>query len=107
MSAEVGQLPSSVAHDQADVYCKAPVPRVSETLSLFIQGTLPRLLGVSFVVSLLPLPQDYVLGNRGEVFFVFLAPLILLLATGLVIVSWWAICIIKFPIRTLGRGLSR
>jgi len=77
---------------------KAPMPSVSETLSLFVRKTLPRLLGVSFVVSLLPLPRDYVLGNGGEVFFALLTPLILLLVTGLVIASWWAIRTFTFPI---------
>jgi len=80
------------------------MPSVSETISLFTRETLPRLLGVAFVISLLPLPQDYVLGNEGEVVFALLTPLILLLSTGLVIVSWWTIRIIMLPIRILGRG---
>jgi glycosylphosphatidylinositol deacylase len=80
------------------------MPSVSETLSLFIRETLPRLLGVACVVSLLPLPQDYVLGNGGEVVFALLAPVIILLTTGLITVSWWVICIIMLPIRKLGRG---
>ncbi|KAI0279424.1 PGAP1-like protein-domain-containing protein, partial [Russula aff. rugulosa BPL654] len=77
----------------------APVPSVSETLFLFVRG--------SSVVSLLPLPRDYVLGNSGEVFFALLTPLILLLVTGLVIVSWWVICIVMFPIRVLACNLAR
>ena len=80
------------------------MPSVSETLSLFTRETLPRLMGVAFVVSLLPLPQDYVLGNGGEIVFALLAPLILFLVTGMVTVSWWAICIIVSPIRKLWRG---
>jgi hypothetical protein len=107
VNAEVRQRLFSLAPGQADVHCKASAPSVSETLSLFVRGTLPRLLGVSFVVSLLPLPRDYVLGNSGEVFFALLTPLILLLVTGLVIVSWWAICIVIFPIRILARNLAR
>ncbi|KAI9510783.1 PGAP1-like protein-domain-containing protein [Russula earlei] len=83
------------------------MPSVSETLSLFTRKTLPRFLVLSFVVSLLPLPQDYVLGNGGEVALAFLTPLILLLATGWVIVSWWVICIIMLPIRKLGRNPAR
>jgi GPI inositol-deacylase len=97
----------SLAPGQADVHGKAPVPSVSETLSLFVRGILFRLLGVSFVVSLLPLPRDYILGNNGEVFFALLTPLILLFVTGLVVVSWWAICIAMFPIRILARNLTR
>jgi len=107
MNVEVRQQLFCLAHGQADVHRKAPVPSVSETLSLFVRKTLSRLLGVSFVVSLLPLSQDYVLGNSGEVFFALLTPLILLLVTGLVIVSWWAICIIMFPIRVLAHNLAR
>lgn len=80
------------------------MPSVSETISLFTRETLPRLLGVAFVISLLPLPQDYVLGNEGEIVFALLTPLILLLSTGLVIISWWIIRIIMLPIRILGRG---
>ena len=107
MSAEVGPHLSFLGPGQADVLCKASVPSVPKSLSLFIRESLPRLMGVSFAVSLLPLPQDYVLGNGGEVFFALLTPLILLLSTGLVIVSWWAICIIMFPIRFLGHKLAR
>src|SRR5216684_4618290 len=97
----------SFAPGRTDLNCKAPVPSVPKTLSLFVRETLSRLLGVSFVVSLLPLPQDYVLGNSGEVFFALLTPLIILLVTGLVIVSWWAIYMIMYPIRILARNFSR
>jgi len=107
MNTEVRQRLFPLAPGQADVHCKAPVPSVPEALSLFVRGILSRLLGVSFVVSLLPLPRDYVLGNSGEVFFALLTPLILLLVTGLVIVSWWAIGMVMFPIRILVRNLAR
>jgi hypothetical protein len=107
MNAGVRQRLFSLALGQADVHCKASVPSVPEALSLFVREILSRLLGVSFVVSLLPLPRDYVLGNSGEVFFALLTPLILLLVTGLVIVSWWAICMVMFPIRILIRNLTR
>ena len=52
-----------------DVYNEASMPSVSESLSKFTRGTLPRLLVAIFVMSLLPIPKDYVLGNDGEVFF--------------------------------------
>lgn len=83
------------------------MPSVSEAHSQFVRETLPRLLGYSFAVSLLPLSQDYILGNSGEVLFALLTPLILLLVTGLVIVSWWAICIVMIPIRVLAGNLAR
>jgi GPI inositol-deacylase len=64
-------------------------------------------MGASFILSLVPLPKDYVLGNEGEVAFALLTPLILLLVTGLVTVSWWMICIVIWPIRKLGRIAAR
>jgi glycosylphosphatidylinositol deacylase len=83
------------------------MPSVSESLTIFTRGTLPRLLGATFVVSLLPLPKDYVLGNGGEVFFAPYTPFVLLIATGLVVVSWWALCVLMWPIRKAGRVLAR
>lgn len=80
------------------------MPSVSDSISSFTWETLPWLLGVAFVISLLPLPQDYVLGNEGEIVFALLTPLTLLLSTGLVIISWWTIRIIMLPIRILGGG---
>lgn len=84
-----------------------PMPSVSESLSIFTRETLPRLLGATLVLSLLPLPKDYVLGNGGEVIFALLSPLVLLIATGLVAVSWWVLCVVMWPIRKAGRFLSR
>ncbi|KAI9459683.1 PGAP1-like protein-domain-containing protein [Lactarius psammicola] len=86
---------------------EAPMPSVSESLSIFTRETLPRLLGATLVISLLPLPKDYVLGNEGEVAFAPLTPLVLLIATGLVTVSWWVLCIVMWPIRKAGRVLTR
>ena len=61
--------PSFVSHYNTDAYNEAPMPTVSELLSRFMRGTLPPLLVATFVVSLLPLSKDNVLGNSGEVFF--------------------------------------
>ncbi|KAH9047006.1 PGAP1-like protein-domain-containing protein [Lactarius deliciosus] len=85
----------------------APTPSVSDSLSVFTRVTLPRLLGATFAISLLPLPRDYALGNGGEIVFAPLAPLVLLIATGLVTVSWWVLCITMWPIRKAGRVLAR
>jgi hypothetical protein len=43
--------------------------RVSESLGTFTPTTLPRLLGAAVIISLIPLPRDYVLGNAGEAVF--------------------------------------
>ena len=64
------------------------MPSVSESLSRFMHGALPWLLVATFIVSLLPLLKDYILGNSGEDFFTLHASFVLLIATGLVIVSW-------------------
>ena len=83
------------------------MPSVSESLYRFTRGTLPRLLITTFVISLLPLPKDYVLGNGGEVFFALHAPFVLLIATGLVVVSWWILRILMWPIRKSKHILTR
>ena len=67
---------------------KAPMCSVSESLDTFTRSTLPRLVGAAVFISFLPLPRDYVLGSAGEAIFALHA-LVLLIATGLVSVSWW------------------
>ncbi|KAF8262780.1 PGAP1-like protein-domain-containing protein [Lactarius quietus] len=85
----------------------APMPSVSDSLAMFTRGTLPRFLIATTVVSILPLPKDCVLGNGGEVFFALHAPLVLLISTGLVVISWWLLRIFMYPIRKAGRVLTR
>lgn len=81
-----------------DAYNEDPMPSVSESLFRFMRGTLPRPLVATFIVSLLLRPKDYVLGNGGEVFFTLHAPFVLLIATGSVVLSWWILCILMWPI---------
>ena len=52
---------------------KAQMRSVSQSLDTFTCATLPRLLGAAVVISLLPLPRDYVPGNAGEAIFALLA----------------------------------
>ena len=80
---------------------------VSESLDTFTRSTLPRLLGTAVVISFIPLPRGYVLGNAGEAIFALHAPLVLLIATGLVSVSWWALYIAMWPLRKSRRVLAR
>ena len=94
-------------HSTTDAYRKGSIPSVSESLFSFTRGTLPRLMGATLVISLLPLPEDYVLGNAGEIFFAPLAPLLLLLATGFVAVNWYVLCALMWPIRKARRVLPR
>ncbi|KAI0045655.1 GPI-inositol-deacylase [Auriscalpium vulgare] len=81
----------------------APMPTVSESLSIFTRKTLPWLVAASFAVSFLPLPVDHLLGNSGEAFFSPVAPFLMLVVAGLVQVSWWLLCALMWPVRLLGR----
>ena len=80
---------------------------VPESLSRSTRGTLPRLLVATFVLSLLPLPKDYLLGNGGEVIFAPHAPVFLLIATGLLVLSWWILRLLMWPIHKSKRILAR
>lgn len=84
---------------------KGAMPSVSQSLVAFICRLLPKLLAASFVVALLPLSPDYYLGTRGEPFLGFLAPILLVVATGLVCVSWWLILLLMWPLRFFTRLL--
>jgi glycosylphosphatidylinositol deacylase len=66
---------------------------------------LPKLLLASFVISFVPFPDDYYLGNTGEPLFAPLAPILLLLSTGLVCTSWWVLCVLMWPIGRFGDAL--
>lgn len=79
-----------------------PMPSVQQSLVTFIRGPMLKFLVASFVVALLPLGPKYYLGTRGEPFFGLLAPVLLVVATGLVSVSWWLILLL---IWLLGRLL--
>ncbi|KAG0707742.1 PGAP1-like protein-domain-containing protein [Suillus ampliporus] len=84
---------------------KGSMPSVQQSLVTFICRSMPKLLAVSFVVALLPLSPDYYLGTRGEPFLGLLAPILLVVATGLVSVSWWFILFLMWPVRLLTRLL--
>jgi hypothetical protein len=56
----------------------------------------------SFLVSFVPLPVDYYLGNEGEALFAPIAPVLLLLASGLVFVTWWVLTILMWSIGNIG-----
>lgn len=78
------------------------MPCVQDSLSRFNRGALRKLLLAASVVSLLPLPENYYLGTKGEPLFSPIAPLLLLIASGLVCVSWWVLVILMWPVRKLG-----
>ncbi|KAI0787198.1 PGAP1-like protein-domain-containing protein [Irpex lacteus] len=82
---------------------RGTVPTVIDTLSVFVRTKFVKLLGASFIVSLIPLPTHLWLGNGGEPLLAFLAPLMLVAAVGLVSVSWWLVTLLKFPLYYLSR----
>ncbi|KAJ7044755.1 PGAP1-like protein-domain-containing protein [Mycena alexandri] len=81
----------------------APLPSVEESLALFTGKPLRRLLFFSVLLSAVPLPERFYLGNRGEPLFSAIAPLLLLIATGFVCVSWWVLQALIWPLGKLGR----
>ncbi|KAG6910148.1 hypothetical protein DXG01_012907 [Tephrocybe rancida] len=60
------------------------MPSVGESLKYYGRYTFKRLLSVSLVVALLPLPVSIYVGTGGNFFFAAIAPLLLLIASGLV-----------------------
>ncbi|KAJ6616258.1 PGAP1-like protein-domain-containing protein [Mycena sp. CBHHK59/15] len=85
----------------------APVPTVTQSLSMFTGKPLRRLFMTSLVFSMLPLPEKYYLGNRGEPVLSVIAPLLLLISSGFVCVSWWILQALIWPLGKLGRLSSR
>lgn len=81
----------------------ALMPTIEQSLSRFGRQKLPKLLLGSFLVSFVPLYGDLYLGNRGEPLLSLIAPLILLVATGLVFVSWWALVVLMWPLGKIAR----
>lgn len=65
------------------------------------------LLPASFFASFLPLPASLYLGTQGDTIFAFLGPIILLIASGLVVVVWWILCILLWSIARLHRLVTR
>ncbi|KAA1475868.1 PGAP1-domain-containing protein [Dentipellis sp. KUC8613] len=85
----------------------APMPGVSQSLELFVKKALPTALAVSFGIALLPLPAEYLLGNSGEAVLAPLAPVLLLVATGLVCVSWFILLALMWPFSRILRSNGR
>ncbi|KAF9567400.1 GPI-inositol-deacylase [Agrocybe pediades] len=73
---------------------RVPTPSVDESLALFASTQLPYLLPLSFLVSLLPLPECLYLGNKGVGFLAPITPLILLICSGFVCLTWWTLSFI-------------
>ncbi|KAK7054117.1 GPI inositol-deacylase [Favolaschia claudopus] len=83
------------------------VPAVEESLTTFTGTSLRRLLICSIALSAVPLAEKYYLGNNGELLLSAIAPLLLLISTGFVVVSWWMLRALMFPLGFLRMGASR
>ncbi|KIK67657.1 hypothetical protein GYMLUDRAFT_215793 [Collybiopsis luxurians FD-317 M1] len=82
------------------------VPPVDRSLRDFGQRKLPRLLLASFVVSLFPLPEQFFLGTGGDWLLALIAPLLLMIASGLVCVSWALLVLLMWPIGKISHMFS-
>ncbi|KAJ7639288.1 PGAP1-like protein-domain-containing protein [Roridomyces roridus] len=80
------------------------VPSVEQSIKLLVGRTMQRLVIASVGLSLVPLPEQFYLGNGGEPIFSVIAPLLLLISSGFVCVSWWLLRVLMWPLGKLGRG---
>ena len=62
---------------------------------------------LSLALALLPLPASYYLGNKGEPLLAVIAPLLLIIALGLVCASWWLLLAIMWPISRFSSTVDR
>ena len=79
------------------------MPGVAASLEAFARVRVRWLLGAALVFSFVPLPEGWYLGNAGEPVFAPLAPVLLLLSTGLVGMSWYALRALMWPLGKLRR----
>lgn len=83
------------------------IPPVSVSLNRYSNLLIRRLLPASFIFSVVPLPKSYYLGNAGEPVFAVVAPLILTISSGLVISTWWFLCVLLAIVGKSTRIFSR
>ena len=62
-------------------------PNILDSVNVVLQRDVPWLAAVIFFLSMLPVPEAILLGNKGELIFAPLSLLVLLLATGTVYIS--------------------
>ena len=74
---------------------------------LVLVRLLPKLMVLFTVVSILPFPSAFWLGNVGEPIFVLLAPFSLFLSCGLVFLSWIILLIVLIPYGKMASLVSR
>lgn len=82
------------------------MPTVEESLSNYIRRDLPILLACTVGMSVLPLPARYYLGNSGKTLFWMIGPLLLMVSSGLVCISWWLLAGLAWLVGRIARFLS-
>jgi len=80
------------------------MPSVELSLARFAAHSLPRLVPISFLVSLLPFPSAMWLGNAGEPSFGIIAPVLGVIVVGMVCVLWF---VVAMSVNTAGWVLRK
>ena len=83
------------------------MPSVGQSLFIYSRRTLGKLLLTSVLIALLPIPADYYLGTGGEILFAPIAPVLVLIASGLVFVSWGLLKCLVWLLAMLKRFIPR
>ena len=60
-------------------------------------------MGISTLISFLPLREDLWLGLSGDPVFVLLAPFLMFISTGFVVVLWWFLQLLMLPLNLISR----
>ena len=97
-------LLESIRADTHDT--SAPMPTPFQSFGGLVR-LLPRIMVAFAAISFIPLPSALWLGNVGEPMFAPLASLVLLLSSGLVILSWIVLLIFLLPYGKLASKFSR
>ncbi|KAE9404806.1 PGAP1-domain-containing protein [Gymnopus androsaceus JB14] len=82
------------------------VPPVDRSLREFGRRKLPKLALASLLISLLPLPDSLFMGTSGEWIYGPIAPMMVLIASGLVCISWMLLVMIMWPIGKISHLFS-
>lgn len=84
-----------------------PLPTLPQALSTFIKSLLPRLILISLLAAVLPLRTSAYLGLSGEPLFAPLAPVLVLLSTGLVIIISWLLSLLTYLTAAITSAIGR
>ena len=80
---------------------------MSVALNRYTSMLLRRYLGLSVLLSAIPLPRSYYLGNSGALSFSLIAPFVLTISSGLVVAVWWVLQLLLLMVGGLSRIVLR